>query len=141
VKPIAVKFFEEPSKNAIIGPCEHRQATLKDDARYHTGYSAGSRKANVGIFVVPRANGLARIGFDLIRIDVNLRAAAIEELRARWTTESANLSKQLFKSVSRRSHFSKTFAEFEVEPRFVVGWKRKLTAVFSDGNNLEHIRP
>jgi hypothetical protein len=136
-----VRFFEEPSGNAIIGPVGWRRTTPEDDAHYHTGYPLGTQKPNLGISIVPRANGLVRIAFDLIRIDFNLRASVIEELRNHWLSQSAGLSKPLLKSASRRAHFSKTFASFEVEPSRLDGWKRKLSIILSDPKNFDLIDP
>jgi hypothetical protein len=141
VNSTAVTFFEKSSGNAIVSPVGQRRTTPEDDAHYHTGYLLGTRKPNLGVAIVRRANGLVKIAFDLIRIDVNLRADTIEELRNRWLSESAAFSKALLKSASRRAHFSKTFASFEVEPSRLDAWKRKLSIILSDPKNFDLIDP
>jgi hypothetical protein len=100
----------------------------EDLAHFHTGYDRETREPNIGIYIIRRPNGLLRIGFDLHRLDFNLRRETVERLRQCWSDEAANLSNPLRRSVERRAHFSKSFAQFEVEPRRVEAWKDELIA-------------
>jgi hypothetical protein len=101
------------------------------------GLDHETREANVGIYIVRRPNGLLRVGFDLYKLDVNLRPSAVERLASRWRQEGVNLSKSLLRSVGRRVHFSRSFAQFEIAPERLEEWKSELRSVLSEAGSYE----
>jgi hypothetical protein len=127
-----IHFFSGRSEAFIqVGP-EWRRATAEEEGRLHTGYTRDSHEPSVGVYIVPRPNRLFRIGFDLWKLDVSLRPEIVERMKTRWSAEAASFSKSLLKSASRRSHFSKTFAQLEVSPAHLEGWKEELAALLSN---------
>ena len=114
--------------------------TPEDEARFHTGYDRQTHEPNVGIYIVRRQNGLLRIGFDLGKINANLRPSTIERLEARWRQEaSTTLSKSLLRSALRRVHVAKSFVRFEIAAERIEDWKTELEAVLSNADSYEHI--
>ncbi|HWY08228.1 MAG TPA: hypothetical protein VNY24_15310 [Candidatus Acidoferrales bacterium] len=104
-----------------------------------TGFARESREPNVGVYVARRPNGLVRLGFDLARLDVKLTPGAIERLEGRWRGEAASFSKPLFRSVQRRAHFSRSFAQFEIAPERVEQWRGELSAILENPASYETI--
>ena len=132
-------FFSGRSEAFVqIGP-EWRRATPEEEARASTGYSRDAHEPNVGIYLVPRPNGLVRVGFDLWKLDVNLRPEIVEGMEARWRAEAVSFSKSLLKSVLRRSHFSKSFARFEISPDRLEQWKEELESILSNPESYDVI--
>jgi hypothetical protein len=134
-----VHFFSGRSKSFVQCGSEWHRLTSEDEARLATGFSRESREPNMGVYVSRRPNGCVRIGFDLARLDVKLQPSAIERLERRWHEEAASFSKPLFRSVQRRVHFARSFAQFEVSPEHVEGWKLELESILSDPNSYESI--
>jgi hypothetical protein len=136
MKRLIVKFFAGPSESFILDGSRGRRVTPREEAHFHTGYNRASGDVHIGAFVEPRKNGLVRVGFDVIRLDLDLRPQVIERIRDRWTAESARFSKPLLKSASCRAHFSKTFAEFEISPTQLESWKEELTSILSESGSF-----
>jgi hypothetical protein len=129
--PPHVAFFSRRSENFIGAGAEWRRATPEDDAHFRTGRDREGER-HLGVYMVPRKNGMVRVGFDLLRLNLNLRPEIIERLWARWRAEGDSLSKSLLKSAERRSHFSKSFAAFEVSIHRLEQWKRELESILSN---------
>jgi hypothetical protein len=129
MKRVIVKFFAGPSEVFLSAG---RRATSEEEAHFFTGYNRNTDESYVGVHVGRRANGLVRIGFDIIKLDFDLRPETIERMRSQWVLDAASFSKSLLKSASRRSHFSKTFAQLEVSPAHLEGWKEELAAILSN---------
>ena len=134
-----VRFFAGKQDTFVQSDSEWHRLTPKDAARSHTGYDRETHEPSVGIYIVRRPNGLLEIGFDIFRLNVNLRSPAIEHLAHRWRQESATLSKSLLRSVERRVHFSKSFAQFEVLPERLEEWQAALSAVLSNSESYQPI--
>ena len=132
-----VLFFSKPSESYFQVGSEWRRATPEDEARFHTGFNVGTGEPSIGIYLVPRPNGLTRIGFDLWRLGSTFRRDVVERLQTRWNRESAVLSKSLLKSASRRSHFSPSFLRCEIQPDRVEGWKREFEETLTDLTSFE----
>ena len=132
-----VRIFSGKSDSFFQFGTEWRRATSEDEAHAYTGFDGTTREPSVGIYVTKRPNSLMRIGFDLWRLGVNLQPAVIERLQDRWRRESETLSKSMLKSALRRSHFSKSFARFEISPERIEGWKAELESVLSDPASFE----
>lgn len=134
-----VSFFAGRSQSFVQFGGGWRRMTPEGEARSHTGYQRETRESSIGVSIMRRPNGLLRVAFDLARLDLNLRPATIEHLRRRWHAEAATLSKSLHCSASRRAHFSKSFASFEIAPERIEEWEDVLEAVLSDVNTYEPI--
>lgn len=135
----SVRFFAGRSQSFVQCGTEWHRLTSEDEARLATGFARESREPNVGVYVARRPNGLVRLGFDLARLDLKLTPAAIERLEGRWRGEASNFSKPLYRATLRRTHFSRSFTQFEVAPERVEGWKLELESVLSDPNTYESI--
>jgi hypothetical protein len=83
--------------------------TPEDMARAHTGYERESREPHLGIYIVPVGNGLTRIGFDVFKLNLQLRESTIERLQRRWREEAALLPKTLLRRVLGRTHLARSF--------------------------------
>jgi hypothetical protein len=138
-RPPSIRFFADTSESFVQFGDEWRRLTQEDEARMHTGYDRLSHEPSVGIYIVRRPNGLVRVGFDLWKLNANLRPAVIERLENRWRQESASLSKSMLRSTLRRSHFSRSFARFEVSPERLEGWKQELESILSNPDSYEQI--
>lgn len=134
-----VQYFSGRQDSFIqCGSVWHR-LTPEDAARSHTVYDRETREPSVGVYVERRPNGLLRIGFDLWKLNANLRPAVIERLENRWRQEAASLSKPMLRSVSRRAHFSKSFMRFEVAPEWIEEWTAELSAVLENPDSYESV--
>lgn len=134
-----VRFFSGKQDSFIEFNSQWRRLTAEDAARMHTGYDRTTREPSIGIYIVRRTNGLMRVGFDLWRINANLRPLVVERVENRWRQEAASLSKSLLRSVSRRAHFSKSFAMFEVAPERLEAWQLELESILSNPESYESI--
>jgi hypothetical protein len=134
-----VCFFSGKSESFFRVGSEWHRADAEDEAKAFSGYDRETHEPNVGIYVTPRPNRLLRIGFDLWKINANLRPEAIERLQNRWRQEAATLSKSMLRSALRRSHFSKSFMRFEISPERLEAWKSELSAVLSNPESYEQI--
>ena len=138
--PPNVRFFSGRSESFIQCGSVWKRTTPEDDAKMHTGYDRETQEPNVGIFVIRVANGLLRVGFDLWKIDANLRPSVIERLESRWQQrEAVNLSASQLRAVGRRVHISKSFARFEISIHRLEEWKSELESILSDPNTYESI--
>jgi hypothetical protein len=132
-----VAFFRAPSNSFVQFGSQWRRMTTEDEARSHTGYDHDTREPSVGVYIVRRQNGLLRIGFDIWKLDVNLRPTVLECLENRWRQQTANFSKSLLRSVNHRVHFSKSFAQFEIAPEQIEEWKQTLEDMLSNPASYE----
>jgi hypothetical protein len=132
-----VQFFSGKSESFMQIGSEWKRCTPEDEAHHFTGYDRVTHEACVGIYITRRPNGLLRIGFDLWRLNANLRPENIERIEKRWRREAAGLSKSMLRSVLRRSHFSKSFMRFEISPEQLEGWKAEFESVLSDPASFE----
>jgi hypothetical protein len=122
------------------GPGCMRRMTPEDMARAHTGYDRESHEPHLGIYVVPVGNGLTRFGFDVFKLNLQLREATIERLQRRWREEAAaTLPKTLLRRVLRRTHLARSFVKFEVQPAAVEQWKGELESILSDPESYEQL--
>jgi hypothetical protein len=135
-----VKFYSGRQESFIgDGPGQWHRMTPEDMAHAHTGYDHESREAHLGVFIVPVGNGFRRIGFDVIKLDVNIRESTMARLEQRWREQSASLPKTQLRHLLRRAHFSRSFARFEVQPENVERWKDELECILSNPGSYEHI--
>jgi hypothetical protein len=134
-----VRCFSGKSDSYVQSGFDWRRMTPEDEAHGHTGYDRETHEANVGIYIVRRPNGLVCVGFDLYKLDVNLRPSAVERLANRWRREAANLSKSLLRAIGRRVHFSRSFAQFEIAPERLDEWRAELSATLTDADSYEAI--
>jgi|HubBroStandDraft_6_1064221.scaffolds.fasta_scaffold702471_2 hypothetical protein len=121
------------------GPTCWRRATPEDMARIHTGYDRESREPHLGVYIVPVSNGLVRIGFDVFRLSLHIRDSIVERLQSRWRGEAASLPKTLLRRLYRRTHFSRSFAKFEVQPEDLGRWKEELECVLTNPDTYESL--
>jgi hypothetical protein len=135
--PPLVHFFSGRSESFVQFGGGWRRMTPEDEARARTGYHPITGVSSVGVSVVRRPNGLVRVAFDLMRLDLNLHPSAIEHLQSRWKNEAAKFSKSLQRSTSRCAHFSKSFASFEIAPESIEEWKGELEAALSNLDSYE----
>lgn len=135
--PPNIRFFSGRSESYFQFGSDWRRATPEDEAKGFSGYDRITDEPTVGIYIVRRPNGLLRIGWDLWKLNVNLRPAAVERIERRWRREAQGLSKSMLRSASRRSHFSKSFARFEISPEYLEGWKVELESVLGDPVSFE----
>ena len=118
----------------------YRRTTPEDEAHFYTGYDRETHEPSVGIYIVPRGNGLLTIGFDLWKIGANLRPSAVEWLERRWQQrEAVNLSASMLRSVGRRVHISKSFARFEISLHRLEEWQAELSAILSNPESYEQL--
>ncbi len=135
-----VRFFSGRSESFMQCGSEWRRLTVEDEARHATGCNRETRAASVGVYILPKGNGLVCVGFDLWKIDANLRPSAVEHFESQWRQrEAANLSKSRLRHAQRRSHFSKSFARFEVSPDRLEDWKAELSAVLSNPESYQSL--
>jgi hypothetical protein len=132
-----LRFFAGRSESFVQSGSGWRRLTPEDEAKMFSGHDRETRELCIGVYVVRRQNGLLCVGFDLWKLNVNLCPAAIERIKTRWNREATGLSKSLLRSAQRRSHFSKSFARFEVSPEHLEGWKAELESVLSDPASFE----
>src|SRR5258708_5845034 len=130
--PPIVRFIEGRPSFCIGDPTGWRRATPEDEAKMHSGYDRTTHEPCVGVYVVRRPNGVLRIGFDLWKLNTNLRPAAIERLQSRWRQQATSLSKSILRSVLRRSHFSTTFSTFETSSQHPTRCTTELTSSLSN---------
>jgi hypothetical protein len=139
VAPV-VRFYAGRQESFIgDGPSQWRRMTPEDMAKAHTGYDQESREAHLGVFIVPVGNGFRRIGFDVIRLNLNIRESTMARLEARWREQSATLPKTQLRHLLRRAHFARSFARFEVQPENVERWKDELECVLMNPDTYESI--
>jgi hypothetical protein len=139
VAPV-VQFYSGRQETFLSdGPSQWRRAAPEDAARLHTGYDRGTREPHLGVYVVPVSNGLVRIGFDVFRLNLQIRESTIDRLQRRWREGAAALPKTLLRRLYRRTHFSRSFAKFEVQPEDVERWKEELECVLSNPETYESI--
>ena len=135
-----VQFFSGRQESFIESGGQWRRATPEDSARMHTGVDRETRQPGVGVYVVPKGNGLVCVGFDLWRIDSNLRPSEVERLESRWHQhEGAKLSKSMLRHAQRRAHFSRSFARFEISPDRLEDWKSELSAILSNPESYQSL--
>jgi len=135
-----VQFFSGRQETFLQSGDTWHRATPEDSAKIHTGLDRESHEPNVGVYIVQRPNDLVRVGFDLWKIDANLRPSVLERLESRWRErEAVNLSKSMVRRVGRRVHISKSFARFEVSVHRLEEWKAELESILSDPNTYESI--
>ena len=77
--PPHVAFFSKRSERFFQVGSQWRRATPEDDAHFRTGRDQEGER-HLGVYMVPRRNGMVRVGFDLWRLDLNLRPEIIERL-------------------------------------------------------------
>jgi hypothetical protein len=136
--PPHIEFFSGRSERFFQVSSQWRRATPEDDAHFRTGRDREGER-HLGVYLVPRKNGLVRVGFDLWRLNISLRREVIERLWARWHADGDSLSKSLLKSAERRSHFSKSFAAFEVSVHRLEQWKSELESTLSNPDSYVSI--
>jgi hypothetical protein len=108
----------------------------------HTGVNRETQQPNVGVYVVTKkkGNGPLCVGFDLWKIDSNLRPSAVEHLENRWRQrEAVNLSKSMLRHAQRRAYFARSFARFEISPGRLEDWKSELSAVLSNPESYQSV--
>jgi hypothetical protein len=138
--PPNVRFFSGRSESFVEDDDRWRRMNVEEEAHSRTGYDRETREPNIGVYMVRRGNGLFCIGFDLWKIDLNLRPSAVEHLERRWQQrEAVNLSKSILRRVGRRVHISKSFARFEISIHRLEEWKLELKSVLSDPDSYESI--
>jgi len=137
--PPRVSFISRrPGMFTMIGS-EWHHLTIEDEAHSQTGMSHETKEPSVGVFIGRRQNGLLKLGFDLARIGVNLRQEVVKQMEQRWRDQAAKFSKPLFRSVQRRAHFSRSFAQFEIAPERVEQWRGELSAILENPASYEPI--
>jgi hypothetical protein len=135
-----VQFFSGRQETFLQSGDTWRRATPEDSAKMHTGLDRESREPNVGVYIVHKPNDLVRVGFDLWKIDANLRPSVLERLESRWQErEAVNLSKSMLRRVGRRMHISKSFARFEISLHRLEKWKAELSAILSNSESYEQL--
>jgi len=132
-----VRFFAGRSESFAQSESGWRRLTSEDEAKMFSGHDRETHEPSIGVYVVRRSNALLCVGFDLWKINLNLSPAAIARIEKRWRQEATGLSKSLLRSAQRRSHFSKSFARFEISPERIEGWKAELESVLSDPASFE----
>ena len=131
--PPNVRFFTGRSELFMQCGSSWCRMTREDEAELHTGYDWANSEASVGVYVAHRPNGLVRIGWNLWKLNTNLRPSVIEQLKNRWRKrEAANFSKSMLRAVDRRTYFSRAFAQFEIAPARLEEWKSELSAILSN---------
>jgi hypothetical protein len=138
--PPIIQFFSGRSECFVQDGERWRRLTAEDDAHGFTGFNRETNEASVGVYATKRPNGLFRIGFDIFKLNVNLRSSVIERLKNRWQRQEAqNLSASMLRCVGRRTHFSKTFAQFEISIHRLAEWRLELESILSDPGSYESI--
>jgi hypothetical protein len=135
--PPNVRIFSGRSDSFFLVGTEWHRADAEDEAKAFSGYDRETHEPNVGIYIVRRPNSLLRIGFDIWKLNANLRPEAIERIETRWRREAVGLSKSMLRSAQRRSHFSKSFARFEISPERLEAWKSELESILSNPASFE----
>jgi hypothetical protein len=121
------------------GPHDWRRMTAEDTAKAHTGYDRETREPRLGIYTFPRRNGLVRIGYDNIKLAMNVREDVLERIAARWRVQVASLPKTQLRRLLNRAHFCRTFMRFDTQPENVDGWTRELESILSNPGSYEPI--
>jgi len=135
-----VRFFSGRSESFVQDGDRWRRMSPEDEAHFHTGYDRETHEPSVGVYIVRRPNGLFRIGFDIFRLNVNLRPAIVERIESRWQQrEAVNLPKSMLRRVGQRLHFSKSFAQFEISLHRLEEWQSELSAILSNPESYEKI--
>src|SRR5206468_2679846 len=135
-----VRCFSGRSELFVRDGRKWRRMSCEDEAHGFTGFNRETREPNVGIYIESRPNGLVRVGFDLWKLDANLRPAVIERIESRWRQEADRLSKPLLRHAARRAHFSKSFMRFEISSERIDEWNLELESFLSDPDSYESDR-
>lgn len=136
----SVEFFSgrQEAFVGIPGPSWHR-VTPKEAAHSFTGRDRDSHEPRIGVFISALPGDMAKLGFDLMRLDVNLTESTRERLRALYAARSAAWSKAELRRTRDRVHFSKSFSEFVVRREDVEEWKDVLSQLLADPGSYEGI--
>jgi hypothetical protein len=135
-----VQFFSGRSECFVQDGQRWRRLTPEDESHGFTGFNRETCEASVGVYATKRPNGLVQLGFDLWKLNANLRPAVIERLKNRWQQrEAVNLSKSMLRNVGSRTHISKSFARFEISPERIGQWRAELESVLSNADSYESI--
>jgi hypothetical protein len=138
--PPNIRFFSGRSESFVQDGDRWRRMSPEDEAKMYTGYDRENHEPNVGVYIVRRPNGLVRVGFDLWKIDANLRPSIIERIANRWQRrEAVNLSASQLRAVGRRVHISKSFARFEISVHRLEEWRTELESILSNPESYESI--
>jgi hypothetical protein len=137
VAPVVCFYSGRQETFLSDGPSQWRRMTPEDSAKAHTGFDITTREPHLGVFIVPVGNGLRRIGFDVINLDLNIRDSTMARLEARWREEAASLPKTQLRHLLRRAHFARSFARFELQPDSVERWKDELECVLTNPESYE----
>jgi hypothetical protein len=121
------------------GPHDWRRMTAEDTAKAHTGYDSQTREPRLGVYILPRPNGLARMGYDNSKLGVNVREDVLERMAARWREQVATLPKTQLRRLLNRAHFCRTFVRFDTQPENVNGWTRELDSILSSPESYEPV--
>jgi hypothetical protein len=113
--------------------------TAEDTAKTHTGYDRQTHEPRLGIFILPRRNGFVQIGYDNIKLSLNVRESVLERISARWRMQVSTLPKTQLRRLLGRAHFCRTFVRFETQPEDVEDWKRELESILSNPESYEKI--
>jgi hypothetical protein len=136
----SVEFFSGKQEAYVGVPgLSWRRITPKEAAQDHTGFAHATRECHVGVYVVPVSNGLVRLGFDLWRLDMNLKPSVCERLEQCLRSRVTGLSKSQLRYFYRHSHVSRSHADFVVRPEDLSGLKDELSAILSDLGSYEAI--
>jgi hypothetical protein len=134
-----VEFFVGKQESFVGDPTGWRRVTAKEAAYGFTGRGRDSHEPRIGVFVAALPGGMARLGFDLVRLDVNLTESARERLRALHTARSARWSKAELRRARDRVHFSKSFAEFVARADEIDSWKDEISHILTEPGSFEAI--
>jgi hypothetical protein len=137
--PPTVKIYSGRQESFYAnGPHDWRRMTAEDTAKAHTGYDSQTPEPRLGVYILPRPNGLVRMG-DNIKLAVNVREDVLERMAARWREQVATLPKTQLRRLLNRAHFCRTFVRFDTQPESVDGWTRELESILSNPESYEPI--
>ena len=72
----------------------------KEAAHSFTGRDRDSHEPRIGVFISALPGDMAKLGFDLMRLDVNLTESTRERLRALYAARSAGWSKAQLRALA-----------------------------------------
>jgi hypothetical protein len=141
IAPPTVRVFSGRPEGFVGQPNTDswRRITVEEEARMRTGLNRETREPSIGVYVAVN-NGRVKIGFDLWKLDVNLKPDVLERLEQQWREGDAVLfSKQALRRVGRKVHISKSFVTIVTAPERLEFWKTELESILSDAHSFELI--
>jgi hypothetical protein len=134
-----VQCFSGQQHSFIQCGSEWHRMTPRDEAHAHTGQDRQTGELNIGVFIERRPGDRVIIGFDVFRTGLRLKREVTERLDLKWQEEVATLPSRTLRHLSRKAHFSLSFAEIPTTAARVEYWQGEIERALSDPGSYEQL--